>query len=544
MLVTSTDCFRQDLPEFSTHCDDGFEISWTGHAFIPGQRQGRDSIAEFANRLRRETVESVAVQLRGVYLCLVRNLATKTLDVFVDPAGLRAAYRTPTLACSSFLEIMNLGAEHYGAISAKGVVEWFALGGLYFGRTFATNVSTIGRDQILRFREGHVGYQLVTKLDMSLESQPVIGRLDYFESLAKALDGANVTVDLTGGVDSRYTAVMLKHFGCQFSVGLASRPDHPDAIVSGQIAKQLGVSQILVDHQWSDLEREIRQVYVDQDGISNPISLFRPHQYVRELKRQGVDVNVQSIGETYKDWPWYQDFPFYGSRKTNLQRFFNYRIYSIKLPKETFHADLQPLFMQWPDRFVQEMEAFRYWRNTTSYDAAIVFGKGPAAISKGITCRARFVGMSVPFFDLDLLREATQMSPWKRPLDRIYRHDMTRVNPDVARTKTIEGLTVSDQGWDLLADSLRMGKFVGKRVLKVAGRKLFGKSFFQTPADSTQFVHEVHRLKLLEDCVARLQRHNILSNEIARSVVHSRAGAIITLGLLLESLGDSVSLGD
>lgn len=538
MIFSSAESRVPDSEGFASFTGNRFDIQWKGFAYVPGCRQGRESISRLEEMMDRDGIESTVANLKGLYCCLVSDRQTGTHYAFVDGGGLSTAYRTPRAVSNSFLELIANGAAPFGALRIPSMIEQIELGGCFFQRTLMSDIEKIARDEIVVFRPGSDMVAITRKSGLDLTSKPENKRFEYFENLAKALEDRKVHVDLTGGVDSRYTAAMLQHFGLKFSVGLSGHPSHPDIVVSRQVAKILGVPHLLVEHEWNDLEQGIRDCFETLDGLGDPATQYRPMSYANKLKSESVDVDIVSIGETYKDWIWYQDFPFYGSIKPNFQRLFDFRINSTKTPDAFWHPQMLPHLREWRKMFVRELEAFRYDKNTTSYDAMIAFGKGQASISQQLSGRARFTDVSVPFFDIDLIREATQMNPWSRVFDRVYRKDLTKINRAVAAAKTSEGLTVSAEPKLFAVDMVRLSKFYAKKGLKVVGRKLFRKSFFHPAAESPGFKQAVLDSRLFKDSVERLKELKVIADNAPASHVANRAGNLIALSLFFERAGD------
>ena len=63
--------------------------------------------------------------------------------------------------------------------------------------------------------------------------------LDRFAALARSLDGCALSVDATGGFDSRLVLCLLDAHGLPFELATSGRPGAPDTEVARAVARLL-----------------------------------------------------------------------------------------------------------------------------------------------------------------------------------------------------------------------------------------------------------------------------------------------------------------
>lgn len=109
--------------------------------------------------------------------------------------------------------------------------------------------------------------------------------------------------DLTGGYDSRILAAACKQAGMNFTAVVSGAPDHPDVVISRQLARILGVPHLHFPPEASDgpsFDQAVRLTDGEFDAIQY-IFTFKIH---RELARQ-FDISLNgSYGETARGYWW------------------------------------------------------------------------------------------------------------------------------------------------------------------------------------------------------------------------------------------------
>jgi hypothetical protein len=211
MLVRSAADKPAPEDDFREFRGERFQAYWIGFLYLPGYRGGSDSLAALEKLAGEIGIPGAVSRLKGMFFCMLRDGSTGELHLFVDNCGLRAAYRTAGTVSTSFLELIRSDPAQCGEISRRAVVEFLELGGYYYQRSLMTGVAAIAREEIITFRPDTGGYTVTKKTEVDVESAYRFDRHEYFRTLAHALSGSTVHIDLTGGIVSRYTAVMLQH---------------------------------------------------------------------------------------------------------------------------------------------------------------------------------------------------------------------------------------------------------------------------------------------------------------------------------------------
>jgi len=162
----------------------------------------------------------------------------------------------PWIACAAFLCF----------IAAEAELE-FLLGGLVTGRdTLRVGVHQLEPGEMVYCAAGRLHrerYYRFCSENLRLEGQETLQRElaerlhAVFSRLVGVLAGRRVVVPLSGGVDSRLIAGLLKYHGHDNLVALGyGRPDNPESQVARQVAEALEIPWVFVPYEqgrWYEL---------------------------------------------------------------------------------------------------------------------------------------------------------------------------------------------------------------------------------------------------------------------------------------------------
>ncbi len=134
--------------------------------------------------------------------------------------------------------------------------------------------------------------------------------------LVRSLDGNALSVDATGGFDSRLVLSMLSDAHLPAELAVSGRPGTADTAIARRLAEELGRPLFLSGHDLSDFDRSLVETYRFGDGLTDVRRLHRDRQLALHRLARGIDTIVRGGGgEFFRDHYFIQDFPFYGSAK-------------------------------------------------------------------------------------------------------------------------------------------------------------------------------------------------------------------------------------
>jgi hypothetical protein len=370
-----------------------------------------------------------------------------------------------------------------------------------------------------------------------LAVRPDRGLLAQLEALAPALDGHRISLDLTGGFDSRLLAVALDALGVAFETATAGGPGSEDVRIAARVAAAMGRAHHATLHDPAALPAELDGLLAASGCQVDPLTSQRELQLQRARSARGVDLVLHGAGgEGLKDFFWQQDFPRYGAARADLERLWRMRI-------ERPGARTAPLAGAYGDaaarlagRAVERLEAYRVPGNTRTYDRIYFEVRASDVAGRALTLRSRIVPTYAPLADLDVQRLAYGLPRRSRLLAGVHRRTLTALAPELARLPTTDaGMTASSDPASLPGDLVR---WTGARALRLAGKR-GPAGLRRLPSESPlpALVRVLRTMPVLAASVERLRGHGILLPEAtADALADGHLGGVVALARLLETL--------
>jgi len=135
--------------------------------------------------------------------------------------------------------------------------------------------------------------------------------LEAWQGLAGTIGREKISVDLTGGTDSRVIVAVLDWLGVEFETAVSGTARHSDIVISQQVATALGnnhphhpcIHRVDPERLWQELYETVRAV----DGVADGVSAHRLYQLFKDRLSRGISLVIGgSGGELYKDGGWWR----------------------------------------------------------------------------------------------------------------------------------------------------------------------------------------------------------------------------------------------
>ena len=279
MLIKATTDPRVDQPsEGLWHHHERYVIGWKGNVYLPGLAAGTPTITYLAEHLTERGLEHFFASLRGVYGIFIYDRIEKTWHVFNDNAGLYRIFYSSGTISTSFLKLAA-SEQSAGAVDQRSVVEFLVHAGNFGPHTPLSNIHKIQRHEILRLSATGPG-----RVTISEKNLPPDGALtdefvlDYFATFAKAMAGRRVSIDVTGGFDTRVIACLLSKTGLDFDCGVAGVPGRPDIRIAQQVAETIDQPLYFHEHDISNITADLPVIFFAGDGLTDIPRLHRNRQ--------------------------------------------------------------------------------------------------------------------------------------------------------------------------------------------------------------------------------------------------------------------------
>jgi hypothetical protein len=544
MVITreAVRCMRRNEQEWH---NDRYGIRWTGAVFIPGEPIGEGSVRRFAEAIEREGISEASTRLAGQFFVAVQDKRRGTCCAFIDRGGIFDAFRSGSAISTSFLDLASREGLSAGDLNEDAVVEFVNVGYICrAGRTFFPAISKIRSSEVLTFSEDG-STQVLCARDVAIDrASEDFNVLRFFAKLVSSLRGTHVSVDLTGGTDSRLMAAMLDHFGLEFETAVSGWDRHSREIeVAAGAADALAHPFYPTIHRADDLEAQLERLLVIGDGLLEIFGFHRVLQLYDERVSRGVQLVVNSNGgELCKDFWWVQDFPFYSRRKSNIARLVGMRMLPVTVNKGIFSGRYAEANSHLRENLIRDFSQYTLATNSQTYDHIYFACRMEARAGRDITSVCSLIPSYAPLLELDMVRHGFHLPRGDRFFEKWHRRHLTRINPRLAKMRTTSGggTTMSSDRRDMLLDVGRYVTNMSKRLARKLAERWLRRVMQPSGQDHPDLWPKVRSLAVTAEAIDRLISQGVLSPDVSRErLTNAQLGRLVVVAMLMKHLDEA-----
>jgi asparagine synthetase B (glutamine-hydrolysing) len=546
--ATRPDDVREDEPGLRWWRGERFVVGWKGHLYLPGRAAGAASAEAVAAALARgeDLAADVAPRLAGVFGLFVADRERGGWRVAVDNAGQYKVYADGRGVATSLLGLVRArGRLRPGDLDRAALVEYLAHGAVFAPRTFVAGVAKLRAGEVLDLPADGSAPRRLAK---ALPERPAEGADEavrrHFAELARSLEGLPLSVDATGGFDSRLVVCLLDREGVPFELATSGHAGTPEVEIAREIARLTGRPFHLAGHDLGALDAALAETFEAGGGVTDLRRFHRDLQNARARLARGVRVIAHGGGgEFYRDHTFVQDFPRYGSPRVNLGRYYDLRMSPVPLPPGCLGAEGRELLAGLRAATLARFEELRAATNNETYDRIYFHLRSPEHFGQHY---ANYVNMGLdvaaPLLDRANALAAIALPPWRRFFYGWHRRMITRARPDLARLPTADGFSASSEPARMAADAGAFAATQLRRLGKKASQRLAGKSRFHNvgafAADVPGFTARLRASPHFADALERLAAAGVLGppGVAAEALRDIHVGRVLTLGLFLREV--------
>lgn len=531
-------------PGLRWEANERYAIGWRGALYLPGEASGAATIARLLAAGDAAALERLIDELQGVYCLFVLIREQNVWRIFNDRTALARIYYSDNRVATRFLDLVRAEGKGTSDADSQRVLEFIMQSGNFGPETPVTGLRRLRRLQSLRVDYSRQPAVTVVERpdppDRPFDPDDVLG---YFDELKQAIDGRHVSLDLTGGFDSRVIACLLSQRQLQFDCGLTGIPGSSEQAAATRVAAALGRQLTYHVHDIETLEDDLPRLFHDGDGLTEFPRLHRDWQFCLKRLGRGVEVMVHGGGgEFFRDNFYIQDFPRYGVPNANIDRFYRLRIIPITIPDE----QLTPAGLDLRQTILKEtrarLETCRAATNNETYERIYRDFRAPELFGTSFS-NYLHLGMQVaaPFLEHRMIRVGMRIPPWERFFTRWHRRVITAHCPALAALPTNEGYTASSQPSRLVAELGTYARVQAGRIGRKLTERYLGKSLFhkvgELEADPPGYRDRLRHSTMFAQAVDRLKQQGILQPDLSvESPRNIHVGRMITMGTLLRFL--------
>lgn len=522
-------------------------IYWSGFVFLPEIDPGIASIKKLAQQITKSGIQAGSNNLLGNYFILVQDKIRNNAYAFIDNCGIFRAFYSANAISTSFWDLMRFESLSKSQLNREVVVEFINFGSIFFHKTFFDAIGKIPSDRILSFSASG----RVTFLNKGLPEveDATTDFLEFFEQLSSSIKNETLSVDLTGGIDSRLVAVLLDHFGLDFEVSVVGGLGDRDVKIATKVAEKLNhkLDVLHVTYQSpNEMEKQLNTLLLVSDGYCDLFRNYNLLQHHKARANRGVTLALAATGgELYKDFWWLQDFPFYRKSNSNIERLYDLRINPIPFDDSYLTCEYVDISQNLKRRRLDQLAEFVLDINTRTYDNIYFKYKMQELAGEGVTICSNLPGCKkyVPLLEFELVGYGFKLPRKQRFFNNFHRRMITELNPNVAKIETTEGgMSVSSQ--KRVRDLFRYVANRGVRVSRKIGQKFLKTDYFQEGGDRGRFHDQVRRLHSTHEAIELLKDEDIIKRDLRIAAVKDRhLGHLVSLGLFLKYMESTSTSG-
>lgn len=512
-----------------------FKYLIEGIIFVPGKKMNEESISFIIEQLLLEHNKNVFNSIYGNYFLLIQD--NDTSYFFIDNANIFPAFNYNSTIATSFLELIKFDSKITTEnINNDAIMDFFHLGSPHFNGTFINGINKISGDIYFVHKNGTL--KSYSKNIPDIDAPPSTDFDTFFENLFYAIKDQNLSIDLTGGTDSRLILSFLLKSQLKFDVQTNGPKGNSDFALAKNISDKFQLKHYFSIHSVDEIsENELFEIFNFTDAQMDVLRYHSTYQANSKRNLRNIELAINGIGGgLYKEFYWIQDFPFYNKKKTNVSKLYDLRIRGIAFPLNVLGPKLTEYGKTYRNKIITKLEGLTKDTNTQSFDNILYKFKATNSAGHYIGANKWFNDYSV-LLEPDLVRIGYGLNRGMRFFSRYHRKLITQNSPLLSKLKTNGGLTASFLNRYMVLDSIFYIFDKAKRLLKQILRKLLRKNYFNK-VDVNKDIYDRYRqtsyfLKNLE----LLKSLGFINKNLNKDKVpNEMVGKVLTLGMFISFL--------
>lgn len=523
-------------PDYAVLETGEYTVRWKGFLFVRGCVAGEESVTRILTELRRGGPRPALTLAKGSFALCVFEKRTGSALYAVDPFGLMRLFFSGNVIGDDFFALAGqLGASR-DEIDRQALASFLRFGFYARERTLDRRIRVLAGNEVAYCADG-------AAVRLAMERPPVTkansARFNfdaYIADLAIALHGQRISLDLTGGFDSRLVAACITHAGAPIAEAVTSGQEgNRDVAIARKIAAGLNIPHVQTRHRIAGFEhRALKLLHLSQ-GQMGILTYDHMFQIQQGRLARGMTLGIGGAGgELWKDFLWLQDFPRLRGAP-DFQKLYKRRFE----PRSPSSAFLTPTFSALfetaaSDYLTEMIDRFGALQRTQAYDSAYADLRLPFLMGPSTTAG---IHVGVPHFSPLLDREGVNasmhMPPRERLLSRWHRRTISRIAPEVVKQRTTDGLSART-GISAVSDVPFYVADKARRVVQKIAQRFNLPDFVQHALEDPHTLAYGQRMSLSGDAIERLKTLGIVSERITPDQL-SRAtlDRALTAGLAL-----------
>jgi len=527
-----------DIEDVNCWENSKYSVWWEGIVFVGGLPSGKSSIEHFIRIIEKSDIASACNILSGSFSCILLDREKERYYAFVDNSCQSHFFYNQTCISTSFLKLIDKTRQKLNSIDHHSVVEFVITGNVFTKQKFFKDIKIIDADEIFIVSSDEISVGLKNLSNIYEGESSEYEFLQNLRDVALSLKNNKISMDLTGGSDSRLLTVIFREAGIDFETAVSGMSGHPDIEISKMAAGLLGTTHYVTYHKAEhiDLKRELEETFINCDGLSDVLDIHRLYQFDCDRGGRGITLAISGGGgELYKDGGWWrvamQSLFNPTWDKTIVKKLVDSGLagwgFDPNLPSLMFAGEYREICLKYKDYLFDHL--LRNYRENNRFKMADkIFYEYSVRSPREMSCG--FVKRYSPLLDRQIVPFGINMDKRKRFLSASHRNIITALDRNIARLKTAKADTcLSSELNYVINDMIKFFTYVISAKLKRARKQ---------PQNQNGAIFRLsRRMKETHAYINSLKEIGMLDYQLSNDDIPDKyLGRLITLGKLIERL--------
>jgi len=515
-----------------------FKVTYLGLPIILGEKAGKDTIIHLINLLKDKCIEEVSRKITGYYAIFLEDKEKKETNVFVDNSSVFKLFYSKRSVSDSLLTISKQERKGEKDILQEKVIEFLRFGTNFYPETLIDGIYKLHGNHILKI---NCKNDLLV-IEKSSHSEEMTIE-EYFDLFKKSVSELNVSIDITGGLDSRMIAVMADR---RFEYSLCSfgNANDRETKISKKISEVLKKEFVFVESNNDCLEEELGDSLEISEGCTNIVSLLPELKMARVRAARKTDLSINGVGgEFFKEILLMHEFPLYSLGKINEKKLLKIRFEPIPFKKNLLTPQYEKIFNASENNLITKISKLVSDKKTVAVNKVWYYLKIPAVHGCFVAPILRNYHSSCsPFLDYGVFNYSLKIGLKERVFDIFHRRHISKYNSLAARIRTAQDVTASynilyisrDLFVSIYNRSIRLTRKIVQRVMR--------KTVFLEVPVADGYYKSIRKTKIAEESLEYLKALEILKGDVSLSDVSNNIlGNVISLSYFLKKINNGES---
>ena len=460
-------------------------------------------------------------ELFGSYIIIFKDKSRDEILIFTDNSNMRSFFYNDEYISDDIFQIIEKNKTNF--FNHNAVLEYLKYGNIFEHATLVENIKATKSTLFYRIAKNTIN-EINKKIGDISEKSIYTDIYQYFDDLTLALSNKKITLDLTGGYDSRMIFCALKNRFKDMHIFISGPDSAKDVIVAKKVAEKNDIKIDCLNNNYKEIsEKDLLNAFEFSYGQLVFDFCFRLIDFSFYRKNKGYDLRITGDGGVlHKDWWWLQDFPLYKKSGTNLKKFYYQRVNYSKINSNVFNDAFLKKVIDYDDIFTSNLAKYIRKTNTQTYDFLYYYLFG-SKLSRNYNVYSKLIISYAPLWENEIVKLSYSLPRVERFYYNYIRRVTSHYDKNTSRLKTVYNMTASS---DIKYKLLDIGGFISdyiKKAFRMIKRKIFNKNV-KSDVDIYNIQKSVKDTKIFRESLEFMKNAGVLRNDVEEKEIDNMLG--------------------